>query len=80
MPSPDTLRGRHYLERAGIIPTYRNPGPRIEPRSHAIHTEPDAIVAPLPLPTLQGYLNGDPAPDRGQTLEWPHPLGNVDDE
>lgn len=62
---------RPFLERAGIIPTYRNPGPRIEPRALLVHKAP--LKAPLPIPSLQQPLNGNPPPDRGQTREWPHP-------
>lgn len=68
----DTQRGRQYLERSGILPPWRNPVPRIEPDRFLIHTEPEAKIPPLPLPELLYHLNGDPPPDRGQTLPWPH--------
>ena len=61
---------RPFLERAGIIPTYRNPGPRIEPDAALVHQAP--LEPPLPLPSLQDHLNGSPPPDRAQTYEWPH--------
>jgi len=60
-----------FLERAGILPAYRNPGPRIEPAALKVHSAP--LQAPLPLPTLQQPLNGSPPPDRAQTYDWPHP-------
>lgn len=71
--SPHLMRATNFLERGGFIQTYRNPTPRISPRALGIHNRPEAEIAPLPLPELQYHLNGDPAPDRGQTLEWPHP-------
>ena len=77
---PEQKRGSRYLERAGIIPTYRNPEARIMPGGLKIHQAPEGGIAPLPLPALQDYLNGDPEPDRGQTLDWPHPRRDADDE
>jgi len=60
-----------FLERAGIVPTYRNPTPRIEPEALLVHGAP--MQPPLPLPQLQQPLNGSPPPDRAETREWPHP-------
>lgn len=62
---------RPFLERAGIIPTNRGPRPRVQPAYWRIHSAP--LQPPLPLPALQGHLNGSPPPDRGKTTEWPHP-------
>lgn len=69
--SPEQMNARSFLERIGIWPSYRNPEARITPANFKVHTLP--LSPPLPLPALQDYLQGDPAPDRGQTLEWPHP-------
>lgn len=69
--SPEQFGARNFLERIGILTAYRNPEPRIVPADFKVHRLP--LEAPLPLSDLQGYLNGDPPPDRGQTLEWPHP-------
>lgn len=65
-------RGLNFLERTGLIETYRNPEPRIEPRAHKVHSLP--LAPPLPLPNLVLYREGVySAPDRGVTLQWPHP-------
>jgi hypothetical protein len=68
---PDTKRGLKFLQRAGLVQTYVNPASKIEPRALLIHNL--ELAAPLPLPALLYHLNGEyQAPDRGQTLEWPH--------
>jgi len=64
---------RLFLERAGIYSTFRAPAPTVAPDLSAIH-DPTSFPwndMPLPIPSLQ--FNGDPAPDRGLTIEpWPH--------
>lgn len=62
---------RSFLEREQIIPADRCPSPRLAPMASLVHTIP--LQPPLPLPPLQAYLTGLPVPDRGQTLDWPHP-------
>lgn len=59
-----------FLERSGIVPTYRRPRPRMEPGALGIHDM--ELSPPLPLPPLQQHLNGEPPPDRAKTLEWLH--------
>lgn len=71
--------GSPFLERAGLIPAHRNPQPRCSPRDLLIHQLP--LTPPLPLPELQGYLEGEPSPpDRGVTQDWPFPEGNDDED
>lgn len=62
---------RGFLERAGLIDTYRRPSPRISPADLLIHVAP--VVPPFPVPIQQRYLEGIPPPDRGQTEPWPYP-------
>ena len=69
---PDKKSCMTFLERTGILPTYRNPEPRIEPGALKAHKIP--LQAPLPLPGLQWPLDGEHnPPDRHQTVDWPHP-------
>lgn len=71
----DKKSGLAFLQRTGLVPTYLNPEPRIEPRSWSIHSA--SLEAPLPLPNLLSHIDGDTSPpDRGQTYEWPHPEAN----
>lgn len=60
-----------FLERIGVLAADRLPGPRVQPSSWRVHSIP--LKAPTPLPDLQSHLVGDPPPDHGKTLEWPHP-------
>jgi len=60
-----------FLERAGLIRAYRNPEPRMQPGESRVHTVP--LKEPLPLPELQEHFVGEPPPDQGKTLDWPHP-------
>lgn len=62
---------RIFLERHGLLPAYRGPGPRMAPAAMRVHSTP--LIPPLPLSELQGYLEGSPPPDRGRTRDWPHP-------
>lgn len=59
-----------YLERTGILPTARNPRPRIVPSLLTAHTEP--LKAPYPNPDDVKFRMGEPSPDRGVTGEWPY--------
>lgn len=73
----DRKSGLSFLQRSGIIPTHKNPEPRIEPGALKVHSLP--LEAPLPLPNLMYPFEGDLAPpDRGSTLNWPH-LENEDE-
>lgn len=64
------LKGcRAYLERSGLMPTYRLPLPRFAGSQLTVHNEP--LSAPLPDPALMYHINGDPSPDRGVTQVWP---------
>lgn len=68
----DKKSGQMFLQRSGIIPTHKNPEPRIEPRALIVHSLP--LEPPLPLPNLLYPEDGDYSPpDRGQTVAWPHP-------
>lgn len=60
-----------FLERSALVPAYRNPTPRISTTDWKLHER--TLEKPLPLPPLQYPLTGDPIPDAGQTLDWPHP-------
>jgi len=60
-----------FLQRARIIPIVCNPGPRMTMAQSRAHSIP--LYAPLPVPQLQYHLSGEPAPDRGRALNWPHP-------
>lgn len=62
---------RPFLERLGVLPAYRHPEPILVPGDLRIHRYP--LRPPLPLATLQRPLLGQPAPDRGKSLAWPHP-------
>jgi hypothetical protein len=62
---------KNFLERIGVLAAARLPSPRIQPGLSRVHTIP--LFAPLPLAGLQHHFNGEPAPDQGKTLEWPHP-------
>ena len=71
-----TLGGcQEYLERKGIVATYRNPEARVQlglTRPPILCLEP-----PLPLPGLTRRMqNGCPPPDHGQTLQWPFPFAD----
>jgi hypothetical protein len=63
-----------YLERAGLLPTYRNPSPRIEPRALRVHSVP--LARPHPAPEFQAFLRDDGPPQGGVTREWPYPGGD----
>lgn len=68
---PDRKSGLRFLQRSGLVSTYKNPEPRVEPQAFTVHSL--ELEAPLPLPNLLYHLDGDYAPpDRGQTLDWPH--------
>lgn len=71
MPNYDTKSGLGYLKRKGILSTYVGPLPTFAPKHLYIHSE--YLESPLPLPEAQLYLEGNPAPDREQTQQWPHP-------
>lgn len=71
MPNPAIQKGRAFLERINVLSAYRNPEPKFVPAQLLAHKLP--LQRPLPLHTLQGYLNGNPVADRGQTHSWPHP-------
>jgi hypothetical protein len=74
----DKKSGLTFLQRSGLIPTHLNPEPRIEPKAFLVHSYP--IEPPLPLPETVHNIDGDYAPpDRGQTLEWPHPSEDEQD-
>lgn len=60
-----------FLERIGVLRANRNPEPRIQPGHFRVHEIP--LTPPLPLPELQSHFSGEPPPDQGQTLHWPHP-------
>jgi hypothetical protein len=69
---PDRKSGLTFLQRSGLIPTHKNPEPRIEPRAIKVHSL--ELELPLPLPNLLYPEDGDYSPpDRGQTFDWPHP-------
>lgn len=69
---PDTKSGLTFLQRSGLIPTYLNPEPRIEPDSFLAHRIP--LSPPLPLPMVSQHLDADESPpDRHETQPWPHP-------
>lgn len=71
---PDLKRGRAYLERVGLTPTYRRPGSRAAPSSLKVHTV--KMLAPLPLPDTRVNSNGIVPPDRVQTEQWHLPDGS----
>lgn len=63
---------RLFLERAGLLPTWREPLPRADPAKNPVVTqrqEPPPVSAPF-----QGPSQGDPPPDRGASQEWPGDL------
>ncbi len=62
---------RGYLERIGVLTADRHPIPRFAPGELRVHTIP--LTPPAPPAQLVENLLGVPSPDRGQTLEWPHP-------
>ena len=62
---------KSFLERTGAFPATRNPLPRTSPGWYRVHQIP--LTPPLPLPELQSHFVGEPPPDQGQTLDWPHP-------
>lgn len=73
----DKKSGLAFLQRSGLVPTHKNPEPRIEPKAFLVHSL--ELEPPLPLPDLVYHLDGDYSPpDRGQTLQWPHP--DIEDE
>ena len=63
--------GREFLTRIGALDPTVGPLPRFSPSSLRAHSIP--LQPPLPWPEYQQHLHGDPVPDRGQTLDWPHP-------
>ena len=60
---------KSFLERSGLIHTIRGPLPAHSNRANKAHTE--TLEAPLPVPEFQAITQGEPAPDRGATEEWP---------
>jgi hypothetical protein len=66
---PDTKSGNGFLQRIGMSRVYA-PAAEIEPVAHKAHQL--ELEAPLPLPELVEFLDGDPPPDRGVTEHWPH--------
>jgi hypothetical protein len=60
---------RAFLERSGLIPTWRNPGPRLSPDAYRSHTTP--LLPPYPEPVLELPFEGCPQPDRDITQEFP---------
>lgn len=61
---------RGYLERIGILNANPGPAPRLVPSELRVHSTP--LFAPNPAAQLVGHLLGEPAPDRGQTKDWPY--------
>jgi hypothetical protein len=70
MGYPTTRSAALYLERVGIFPTLRQPVPSASPDLNPIHSYP-LVPPPHPWPFLIQYINGCPAPDRGQSDIWP---------
>lgn len=64
-----TLRGTEFLQRIGVIDAHLQPQPAIEPESWLVNNL--KLNTPLPLPSTQRDLDGDPPPDRAYTDEWP---------
>lgn len=66
---PDTRGSRQFLERSGIVPTYRRPLPMFGPAQLTVHHL--TLRPPLPLGEILDFINGEPPPDRGVTQLWP---------
>lgn len=60
-----------FLERMGIFEARRNPESKFAPGQLRVHNYP--LRPPLPSAALQEHLLGENPPDRGRTLDWPHP-------
>jgi len=65
---PQFLRATNFLERIGVIPTYRNTGGVTSPGQLEVHTA--KMESPLPLPDTQISTQGSPPPDRVTTELW----------
>lgn len=60
---------RKYLERRGILGTYRKPMSTVSLNSLRLRDYP--LESPFPITDLRQYTQGDPVPDRGISKEWP---------
>ena len=71
MPDSDH-NGLNFLERIGVVPAYRQPSPALDVQ--ALEAVSLDLADWTPLADQLGHYDGDPPPDRGQTLEWPPEL------
>ena len=60
---------KHFLERRGLVETYRKPMSTVSLNALRVRDYP--LEPPLPLPSYQGYTQGNPPPDRAKSAEWP---------
>jgi hypothetical protein len=66
---------QYFLERYGLMPTFRAPAPILQAVRSLVHSE----SVPAPLPAEEVIVAGEPAPDRVTTQDpWPH--GNCPEE
>lgn len=65
-----SLSSRAFMERLGVRKTLRRPMPTEAPGRLGVVNTP--VEKPWPLPELMFHREGSPAPDRGQSEEWPH--------
>jgi hypothetical protein len=60
---------KYYLERKGLIPTWRGPGFTLDLDANKVASEP--VVPPYPKPPLQANLPGyNPPADDSPTQVW----------
>ena len=65
-----SMSSKEFLERAGLVETLRQP--------LSLMVDDNAVLSvPLPFPLPHAALtqhieDGDPSPDRVETLVWPH--------
>jgi len=60
---------KRFLERRGIVPTYRRPMPTVNLNALRIRGYP--LDPPFPSAEKIGYTQGFPVPDRGKSTVWP---------
>lgn len=57
-----------FFKRRGIVPMTRNPAPRLKPGGLLVNFV--KVLSSQPQTELLVPLEGDPAPDRGKSVEW----------
>jgi len=74
----DKKSGRTFLQKIGVLLTGTYPRPTIMPSNLVAHSIP--LLPPLPEPSRIVDPDGNPPPDRVETVVWPHQIQVTEDD